>query len=67
MTGYVVLAHKMRGSEQLARSKGSKVLRPGRTRKVLRMPKGRWAFQVVALNDLGRSEPSKRSRAIRPR
>ena len=67
VTGYVVLAHKMRGSEQLARSKGSKVLRPGRTRKVLRMPKGRWAFQVVALNDLGRSEPSKRSRAIRPR
>ena len=67
VTGYVVLARKMRGSEPLARSKGSKVLRPGPTRTVLRLPRGRWAFQVVAVNEQGRSKPSKRSRAIRPR
>jgi len=34
---------------------------------VLRLPRGRWAFQVVAVNEQGRSKPSKRSRAIRPR
>lgn len=67
VTGYVVLAHKMRGAEPLARSKGSRVLRPGPTRTVLRLPRGRWAFQVVAVNEHGRSEPSTLSRTIRPR
>ncbi len=67
LTGYVVLARKMRGGQTLARAKDSDVLRPGRTKKVLTMPKGRWRFQVVAVNDMGRGKPSKRTRTIRPR
>ena len=67
LTGYVVLAHKIRSGGSVARTLTSEDLSPGRTRAVFRMPRGRWAFQVLALNALGAGEPSEFSRTIRPR
>lgn len=66
VTGYRMLGHKIKDG-RIVRSLTSKELPADRLRAEFEMPRGRWAFQVIALNAEGESEPSGFSRTIKPR
>ncbi len=67
LTGYVVLAHKIGSDGRVVRTLRSAELEASPTRGEFRMPRGRWSYQVLALNALGESQPSDFSRVVKPR
>ena len=67
VTAYVVLAHKMRRNGTVRKTYESDPLHAGKTRAAFRLGKGRWSFSVVAVNEVGESTPSARSRTVRAR
>ena len=67
LTGYRVVALKLRPTGTVAARKWSKAL-PKRARSFeMTLPEGRYRFAVRALSNLGASRPSGASNAVRPR
>lgn len=67
LTGFVVLAHKVTSDGFILKTLESEPLGPFAGRAEYRLGRGLWAFQVVAVNALGRSEPSDYSNIVRAR
>jgi hypothetical protein len=67
LTAYVVLAHKVDADGFIVDTLSSDALSPSVTKQAFKLRKGRWAFQVIAVNAEGESDPSGYSAIVRAR
>jgi hypothetical protein len=67
VTGYRVVAHRIDKHGKVRWTARSHWLGPNKRRFAMTLPRGSYRFTVVALNDVGRSEESRRSNRVRSR
>jgi hypothetical protein len=67
ITGYRVIAHRLGANGKVRWVARSHWLAPGKRKLTMTLPKGSYRFTLIAMNDVGRGEESRRSNRVRSR